>query len=221
MGGPALTEWTHFSAFVLMDGRANSATTVSDSLPVCVFLKHKVTAGLKNLPALHCFVPNTLQFMQKWMKDLNHRNLPPSSDVNECRHNPCKNGGQCIDLVNDFYCNCTDNWKGKTCHSRELSTYVLMGVFMFTAPSSSSTTFCVFLQLWNCKMMSTFISLLDDTNDWFIHFFLLGERQCDETTCSNGGTCDDHGDTFRCACPPGWGGKTCNTGEAETEYVKV
>lgn len=165
MGGPALTEWTHFSAFVPMDGRANSATTVSDSLPVCVFLKHKATAGLKNLPALHCFVPNMLQFMQKWMKDLNHRNLPPSSDVNECRHNPCKNGGQCIDLVNDFYCNCTDNWKGKTCHSRELSTYVLMGVFMFTAPSSSSTTFCVFLQLWNCKMMSTFISLLDDTND--------------------------------------------------------
>lgn len=42
-----------------------------------------------------------------------------SSDVNECRHNPCKNGGRCVDLVNDFYCECADNWKGKTCHSRE------------------------------------------------------------------------------------------------------
>lgn len=41
-----------------------------------------------------------------------------------------------------------------------------------------------------------------------------GESQCDETTCSNGGTCYDHGDSFRCSCPPGWGGNTCNTGEA-------
>lgn len=41
-----------------------------------------------------------------------------------------------------------------------------------------------------------------------------GESQCDATTCSNGGTCYDHGDAFRCACPPGWGGNTCNTGEA-------
>lgn len=221
MGEPALTEWTPFSAFVLMDGRASSVTTVSDFLLVFVSFLNTVTAGLKNLPPLRCFVPNTPHFMQKWMKHLNHRNLPPSSDVNECRHNPCKNGGQCIDLVNDFYCNCTDNWKGKTCHSRELSAYVLTGVFMFTAPSSSSSTFCVFLQLWNCKLMSTFISLLDDTNDWLINFLLPGERQCDETTCSNGGTCNDHGDTFRCACPPGWGGKTCNTGEAETQYFKV
>lgn len=45
--------------------------------------------------------------------------LPASSDVNECRHNPCKNGGRCVDLVNDFHCECADSWKGKTCHSRE------------------------------------------------------------------------------------------------------
>lgn len=42
------------------------------------------------------------------------------SDVNECKRNPCKNGGRCVDLVNDFYCECANNWKGKTCHSREL-----------------------------------------------------------------------------------------------------
>lgn len=43
----------------------------------------------------------------------------PSSDVDECKRHPCKNGGRCLDLVNDFYCECVDNWKGKTCHSRE------------------------------------------------------------------------------------------------------
>lgn len=164
-GGTCVDRVNSFQC-VCPDGWEGQLCDHSEWFPasLCVLLKHKVTAGLKNLPPLRCFVPNTPQLMQKWMKHLNHRNLPPSSDVNECRHNPCKNGGQCIDLVNDFYCNCTDNWKGKTCHSRELSAYVLMGVFMFTAPSSSSSTFCVFLQLWNCKLMSTFISLLDYTN---------------------------------------------------------
>uniref|UniRef100_A0A4W6FQQ5 Delta-like protein n=1 Tax=Lates calcarifer TaxID=8187 RepID=A0A4W6FQQ5_LATCA len=42
------------------------------------------------------------------------------------------------------------------------------------------------------------------------------ESQCDATTCSNGGTCYDHGDAFRCACPPGWGGNTCNTAKNST-----
>lgn len=45
-----------------------------------------------------------------------------SADVNECKRQPCKNGGRCLDLVNDFYCECADNWKGKTCHSREWCT---------------------------------------------------------------------------------------------------
>lgn len=40
-----------------------------------------------------------------------------------------------------------------------------------------------------------------------------GEFQCDAYTCSNGGTCYDSGDTFRCACAPGWKGSTCNIGE--------
>lgn len=39
-------------------------------------------------------------------------------DVNECGRNPCQNGARCVDLLNDFYCDCVDNWKGKTCHSR-------------------------------------------------------------------------------------------------------
>lgn len=50
-------------------------------------------------------------------------------DVNECSRNPCQNGGQCVDLINDFMCNCVDNWKGKTCHSRK---------FVLLAPTSQT-----------------------------------------------------------------------------------
>lgn len=47
----------------------------------------------------------------------------------------------------------------------------------------------------------------------------LGEYQCDANTCSNGGTCYDDGDTFRCSCPPEWKGSTCNIGECLVHSV--
>lgn len=53
-------------------------------------------------------------------------------------------------------------------------------------------------QLWGCPLSSRVPA---------------GEFQCDAYTCSNGGTCYDSGDAFRCACPPGWKGSTCNVGE--------
>lgn len=39
------------------------------------------------------------------------------SDIDDCRAAPCQNRGVCRDLVNDFYCDCSNGWKGKTCHS--------------------------------------------------------------------------------------------------------
>ena len=41
------------------------------------------------------------------------------ADINDCSQNPCHNGGSCRDLVSDFYCDCKNGWKGKTCHSRK------------------------------------------------------------------------------------------------------
>lgn len=75
-----------------------------------------------------------------------------------------------------------------------------------------------FISLFYVKVLPLFpLYSLTVYVKWLVIFWvilcLLGERQCDATTCSNGGTCYDHVDTFRCACPPGWGGSTCNTGE--------
>src|SRR5690606_21526552 len=28
------------------------------------------------------------------------------TEINECASNPCRNGGQCVDLLNGFQCNC-------------------------------------------------------------------------------------------------------------------
>ncbi len=107
--------------------------------------------------------------------------------MNECSGEPCLNGGMCIDLHNDFYCRCTDNWKGKTCNSRKWM-YVLVSIL-------GISFICA------CTQSRVIVT---------------GDSQCDSSTCANGGTCYDHGDSFRCACPSGWGGSTCNTGEIET-----
>ena len=37
------------------------------------------------------------------------------ADINECASNPCKNGGQCIDGINRYLCNCTSKWNGTLC----------------------------------------------------------------------------------------------------------
>merc|ERR1740117_1647482 len=37
-------------------------------------------------------------------------------NINDCRPNPCKNGGRCTDGINKFTCRCqTAKWRGNTC----------------------------------------------------------------------------------------------------------
>ncbi|KAI4877768.1 hypothetical protein NFI96_021892 [Prochilodus magdalenae] len=104
-------------------------------------------------------------------------------DVDECLSDPCLNGGHCVDLLNDFYCRCSDTWKGKTCQSQ-------VKWFLFAL--------CVYVldQRAPAKRVKPCVT---------------GDSQCDPTTCANGGTCHDHGDSFRCVCPPGWSGSTCSS----------
>lgn len=45
-------------------------------------------------------------------------------DIDDCSTNPCHNGGTCRDLVTDFFCECKNGWKGKTCHSRKSTTLI-------------------------------------------------------------------------------------------------
>ncbi len=116
--------------------------------------------------------------------------LPVFSDIDDCSLNPCLNKGACQDLVNDFYCECRNGWKGKTCHSRKtiFMTHPVYWVFVCV---------CTYGFLKN-TIGSTVIS---------------GDSQCDEATCNNGGTCHDEVDIFKCRCSPGWEGATCNIGQ--------
>ena len=39
------------------------------------------------------------------------------ADVDECKSNPCNNGGRCVDGVNGYACNCTDGYIGLQCET--------------------------------------------------------------------------------------------------------
>ena len=36
-------------------------------------------------------------------------------DIDDCEVKPCKNGGECTDVVNGFSCVCVAGYTGKTC----------------------------------------------------------------------------------------------------------
>ena len=38
-------------------------------------------------------------------------------DINECESRPCKNGGKCTDLINDYNCTCATGYSGKSCET--------------------------------------------------------------------------------------------------------
>ena len=39
------------------------------------------------------------------------------TDPDNCAVNPCKNGANCTDGVNDFTCQCVEGYEGKTCET--------------------------------------------------------------------------------------------------------
>ena len=43
------------------------------------------------------------------------------SDIDECKSNPCKNGGTCGDLINGFNCSCVLGFDGTLCEHSEYS----------------------------------------------------------------------------------------------------
>lgn len=42
------------------------------------------------------------------------------SDIDYCAELPCLNNGTCIDLLNDYNCNCMDGFSGANCTNSRL-----------------------------------------------------------------------------------------------------
>ncbi|XP_066257423.1 protein jagged-1b [Euwallacea similis] len=113
-------------------------------------------------------------------------------NINDCKINPCENGGTCVDKVNSFQCICNEGWEGALC--------------------SINTDEC---NPNPCRNNGTCIDGIADfecscENGWKGKACTLKDSHCDHTTCKNGGTCQDLGNNFLCRCPPDWEGTTCH-----------
>ena len=75
-----------------------------------------------------------------------HRDIPYSrwiSDINDCTSNPCRNGGTCIDGINNSYaCTCLPGWTGLTCETSKA------GLILNFLDHSSVTNTRASLQHW-------------------------------------------------------------------------
>ncbi|KAK3912487.1 Protein jagged-1b [Frankliniella fusca] len=115
----------------------------------------------------------------------------PASDINDCKLNPCLNGGTCVDRVNSFQCICKEGWEGDTCAINRNDCEPNPCRNNGTCSDRVADFYCSCRDGWKGKTCS------------------LRNSHCDRGTCRNGGDCRDLGHTFACQCPPDWEGTVC------------
>mgnify|MGYP001180613452 CR=1 FL=1 len=74
-----------------------------------LYLPHLRTTFLFMVSVIDIFFPFRCVCQPGWIGDMCDVN------VDDCDPNPCVNGGQCIDDVNDFSCVCEQGFTGKKC----------------------------------------------------------------------------------------------------------
>lgn len=90
-----------------------------------------------------------IQMMASYPRSRNHLLVPAYTElfaysngiiaiicdvVNECNPDPCKNGGQCVDSLQTFYCKCPSGFTGRTCEDQCLHSVDI--VFLIDASGS-------------------------------------------------------------------------------------
>uniref|UniRef100_A0A6Q2Y443 Delta-like protein n=1 Tax=Esox lucius TaxID=8010 RepID=A0A6Q2Y443_ESOLU len=113
-------------------------------------------------------------------------------DLNYCgRHQPCVNGGTCMNTEPDeYHCTCPDGYSGKTCEIAEHA--------CVSDPCANGGTCRQILSGFECQCPPGWEGPTCANMD-----------ECASSPCAHGGTCIDLDNGFECLCSPEWGGKTC------------
>ncbi|TSV02075.1 Protein jagged-1 [Bagarius yarrelli] len=121
--------------------------------------------------------------------------------------NVCGPYGRCISQSGgNFTCVCLPGFTGSYCHENVNDCASSPCVNGGTCLDGVNSFSCVCRSGWEGRLCER------EVNECASEPCMNGgESQCDSTTCLNTGTCVDHGESYRCVCPPGFGGSTCNS----------
>ncbi|RZF46822.1 hypothetical protein LSTR_LSTR008054 [Laodelphax striatellus] len=118
-------------------------------------------------------------------------------NINDCKLNPCQNGGTCVDKVNSFQCICREGWEGDTCTINKNECEPNPCQNNGTCIDGDADFSCECRGGWKGKTCS------------------LRHSHCDHGTCQNGGSCQDLGHSYLCRCPFEWEGTTCHIAKTQ------
>ncbi|XP_053736092.1 protein jagged-2b isoform X1 [Synchiropus splendidus] len=113
-------------------------------------------------------------------------------DLNYCgRHQPCVNGGTCMNTEPEFSCACPQGYSGKTCEIAEHA--------CVSNPCANGGVCHEVESGFECQCPP----------GWAGPTCARDLDECASSPCAQGGTCIDLVNGFECVCPPQWEGKTC------------
>ncbi|KAJ8316300.1 hypothetical protein KUTeg_006314 [Tegillarca granosa] len=112
----------------------------------------------------------------------------------ECVSNPCQNGGQCIDNVNSFTCNCPSGYTGSFCEAWDevavCSAKCGAAICRDDFQNGNFTCMCPNDQVYGGNTCSQI-------------------NHCMSNPCHNGGTCTNRYGGYTCTCKPGNANPDC------------
>ncbi|XP_067158181.1 sushi, nidogen and EGF-like domain-containing protein 1 isoform X4 [Apteryx mantelli] len=119
---------------------------------------------------------------------------PPECDeIDECRSQPCLNGGLCKDRVAEFLCVCEPGYTGLHC---ELEINECQ-----SDPCKNGGTCKDLPGSFTCDCPEGFVGSQCETE----------VNACESGPCQNGGDCESFGGSYLCVCPEGFFGYHCET----------
>lgn len=116
-----------------------------------------------------------------------------NKDRDACQSQPCKNGGTCLKLLDDYYCLCPSNWEGKDCDTDVNECQNLAG----TDLGCQNGSLCINLPgfyVCICRM------------GWYGQHCTRKTKDCSEgdfEMCGYG-SCLQTNDDIKCICNQGW-----------------
>uniref|UniRef100_A0A8C8BQA9 Sushi, nidogen and EGF like domains 1 n=1 Tax=Otus sunia TaxID=257818 RepID=A0A8C8BQA9_9STRI len=119
---------------------------------------------------------------------------PPECDeIDECRSQPCLNGGRCKDHVAEFLCLCEPGYTGHHCESDVDECQ--------SEPCKNGGTCRDLPGSFACYCPEGFVGTQCETE----------VDACESGPCQNGGECKSYGGSYLCMCPEGFFGYHCET----------